>query len=92
MATSKQARKRIRQNEKRRLANKATQSAMRTAMKKLRALVDGGQRGQAQQELPQVLARIDKAAKKHVIHKNAAARKKGQMMRAVLARSETASQ
>jgi small subunit ribosomal protein S20 len=83
MAHSKQARKRIRQNARDRLANKTMTSAMRTAVKKLRALVEAGQQSEAEATLPNTLSRIDKLAKKNVIHKNAAARKKGQMMRAV---------
>ena len=52
-------------------------------MKKLLGLVEAGDKTEAQAELPGTLSRIDKAAKKNVIHANAAARKKGQMMRAV---------
>jgi len=83
MAHSKQARKRIRQNATRRTANKSVASAMRTSIKKLEGLVASGEKEQAEAALPQTLSRIDKAAKDDVVHANAAARKKGQMMRAV---------
>ena len=83
MAHSKQAKKRVTTSEKRRLRNKATSSSMRSSLKKLEGLVEAGDKEQAQAELPGTLSRIDKAAKKNVIHENAAARKKGQMMRAV---------
>ena len=83
MAHSKQARKRIRQNDKQRLANKVFSSSMRTAVKKLQALVAAGDAAQAKEALPSTLSKIDKAAKSNVIHANAAARKKSQMMRAV---------
>lgn len=83
MAHSKQAKKRIRTNEKRRLRNKATTSSMRSSLKKLEGLVEAGNKAEAQAELPSTLSRIDKAAKSNVIHANAAARKKSQMMRAV---------
>ena len=83
MAHSKQAKKRIRQNEKHRLANKATASRMRTEFKKLMTAVEAGDAAQAQAQLVLTLSRIDKAAKRHVIHRNAAARKKSQAMRAV---------
>jgi len=82
MAHSKQAKKRIRQNEKRRLANKDTASSMRTYFKKLMTAVSSGNREEAASLLPETLSKIDKAAKRNVIHDNAAARKKGQAMRA----------
>ncbi len=83
MAHSKQAKKRIRTNEKRRLLNRTTSSSMRTSVKKLMATVEAGDKTKAEAELPATLSRIDKAAKKNVIHANTAARKKSQMMRAV---------
>ena len=83
MAHSKQAKKRVRQNEVRRQRNKTTASSMRTEFKKLMTTVEGGDKGAAEQQLTATLSRIDKAAKRHVIHRNAAARKKSQAMRAV---------
>ena len=83
MAHSKQAQKRIRQNEKQRLANKHVISTMRSAVKQLEQLVADGKADEAQKALSPTLSRIDKAAKSNVIHDNAAARKKSQMMRAV---------
>lgn len=83
MAHSKQATKRIRQNEKNRLSNKAKSSAMKTAIKHLMAAIEGGDMAKAAAMLPKVSALIDKAAKAAVIHKNNAARHKSQMARAV---------
>ena len=83
MAHSKQAKKRIRQDGKRRQANKAKASAMRTEIKKLFSSVAAGDSDAVAQALPGTLSRIDKAAKAHVIHQNAAARKKSQVERAV---------
>lgn len=83
MAHSKQAKKRIRQNERRRLHNKSVASAMRTHIKKVLRAAGEGDLETARQILPKALSRIDKAAKIHVIHKNAAARKKSRLMRAV---------
>ena len=74
MAHSKQAKNRIRTNEKRRLRNKATTSSMRSSLKKLEGLVEAGNKAEAQAELPSTLSRIDKAAKSNVIHAKAAAR------------------
>lgn len=83
MAHSKQAKKRVRQNERRRMSNKATASVMRSQFKKLMSAVAAGDKDTAQKELTETLSRIDKAAKHHVIHANAAARKKSQVMRAI---------
>lgn len=80
MAHSKQASKRIRTNEKARLANKGVTSTMRTAVKKLQ---NSESSEGAQGEMPAVMKRIDKAAKKGILHKNAAARKKSRLQRAL---------
>lgn len=85
MAHSKQAKKRIRQIEKRRLHNKAMASAMRTSVKKVLAMVEEGDKDGASAVLPIACKRIDKAAKHSVIHQNNAARKKSRIMRAVAA-------
>jgi small subunit ribosomal protein S20 len=84
MAHSKQAKKRIRQNLQHNLRNKHTGGSMRTYTKKLLEAVTAGDKKEAQRLLPIAAKHIDKAAKNHVIHANTAARKKGQIMRAVL--------
>ena len=83
MAHSKQAKKRVRTDEKRRLANKSVVSRMRTAVRKLDALIAAGDAEQARAALPKTLAIVDKAAKKGVIHANTASRRKSRVTRAV---------
>ena len=83
MAHSKQAAKRTRQNEKRRLHNKGLASSMKTSLKKLMTAIEAKDKEAAAQLLPVACARIDKAAKSNVIHANTAARKKSQVMRAM---------
>ncbi len=83
MAHSKQALKRVRMNERDRLANKSKSSRMKTEIKKLQTAVEAGEKEKAQEMLPKVCAAIDKAAKESIIHKNTAARKKGQMTKTV---------
>ena len=78
MAHSKQANKRIRTSEKARQANKGVTSAMRSTVKKM-AKAESSEDAQAQ--MPAVMKRIDKAAKKGILHKNAAARKKSRLQR-----------
>jgi small subunit ribosomal protein S20 len=79
MTNNKQAAKRVRQNETARVRNKTTRTSMKTAIKKVTAAESPEK---AQEALPMAMKRIDKAAKNHVIHKNAAARLKSQISRA----------
>ena len=69
MAHSKQALKRVRQNERDRLANKAKMTRMKTEMKKLMTAVEAGDKGKAQALLSSVRQLIDKAAKRSIIHR-----------------------
>ena len=76
MAHNKQALKRIRQNDKARKANKSTRSSMKSAVKK-------AVKNATPEDLAGAMKKLDKAAKKGVIHKNAAARKKSRLARSV---------
>jgi small subunit ribosomal protein S20 len=78
--------KRNRQNEKRRLRNKAVRSEVRTRTK---SAVDAAEVGaeDAAESLRLALKRIDKAATKGVIHKNQAANRKSRLMRRIAALS-----
>ena len=80
MAHSKQAEKRNRQNQKNRAANKALHTAMKSAMRRVLRASDAES---AKKNLPDAMKRVDKAAKSNVIHKNAAARYKSHLSRAV---------
>jgi small subunit ribosomal protein S20 len=83
MANTKSAEKRIRQNAKERTRNRLHRSRMRTAIKKLRAAVQGGDAAVAQELLTPTLSIIDRTAQKGVIHGNAAARYKSRLTQAV---------
>ena len=83
MAHTASAKKRIRQNETNRLANKAKASAMKTFIKKVLLAAGEGDLGTALQLLPAAMKKIDKAAKARVIHPNTAARRKSLVGRAV---------
>ena len=78
MPNSKQAKKRMRQNENKRVHNKTIRSSMRTAMKRV---LQAESKEEADKHLPLAMKRIDKAAKTHVIHDNAAARYKSRLAR-----------
>ncbi|HUG42902.1 MAG TPA: 30S ribosomal protein S20 [Acidobacteriota bacterium] len=81
MANIKSAIKRMRQNEKRRLANRQKMSRMRTEIKKFRRLLNEGQVDEARTLLPRVYAVIDRTAQRGVIHSNTASRYKSRLTR-----------
>jgi small subunit ribosomal protein S20 len=83
MANIKSAEKRHRQSLERRERNRARRSRMRTAVKKLRSVIDAGDAAQAQALLTPTLSEIDATAQKGVIHANTAARYKSRLSRAV---------
>ncbi|HAX96420.1 MAG TPA: 30S ribosomal protein S20 [Prolixibacteraceae bacterium] len=76
MANHKSALKRIRQTEKKRLSNKYYAKTTRNAVKKLRLSED---KDEAVKMYPEVVAMIDKLAKKNVIHKNKASNLKSKL-------------
>jgi small subunit ribosomal protein S20 len=79
--------KRNKQNEKRRLRNKAVRSELRTRVKSAVTLATTGAEESAD-ALRLAIKRIDKAAAAGVIHKNQAARRKSRLMKRVSAASE----
>jgi small subunit ribosomal protein S20 len=81
--------KRNRQNDGRRLRNKAIRSELKTSAKNVRAEAGRGAES-AQGEIRRAIRQIDKAVSKGSIHKRAAARRKSRLARAVSARSEAA--
>jgi len=68
--------KRIRQDERRRLRNKAVRSSVKTAIRHFRRAVEAGDAERAQEYARKAGRLLDKAASKGVIHKNQAANKK----------------
>jgi len=83
MANTKSAEKRHRQNIKRRDRNRAMRSRMRTAVKRLRTAVAEGNGDLAKELLVPTLSLVDSTAQKGVIHRNAAARTKSRLTKAV---------
>jgi small subunit ribosomal protein S20 len=80
MANIKSQIKRNRTNEKRRLRNKAVRSEMKTRTKSADHAIDEGG-DDAARATRDAVKTIDKAAKKGVIHKNQAARRKSRLMK-----------
>ena len=79
MPNHKSAEKRVRQNEKRNEINRGNRGRLRTGIKKLRAALESGEAGAAQELLPGTVSLIDKAVQKGVLHRNAAARYKSRL-------------
>ncbi len=81
MANHKSALKRIRQNEKRRLHNRAYRNRTRTLVKKARAAIESGNLDEAR-EATRIAARdLDKLASRGIAHKRNAARRKSRLMK-----------
>ena len=85
MAHHASALKQMRQSEKRRARNRKNLSQLKTQVKKLRAAIADGNAEAAKMLLPETEAVIDKAAKKGVVHDNAASRYKSRLARKVTA-------
>lgn len=85
MPHSRSSKKRVRQNERRRESNRVTRGAMRAAEKSLRDALAAGKAKEAEALLPAAFQKLDKAAKKHVIHANTASNHKRKLARAVSA-------
>ena len=79
MPNTESAKKRMRQNEVRRLRNRAVKSAIKTQVRKLADAIEGGNLEQSQTEYRSMTKRVDKAAAKGVIHRNAAGRLKSRL-------------
>jgi small subunit ribosomal protein S20 len=75
------AEKRHRQSEERRIRNKAVKSSVRTSAKKFTVLAQKKEVGEAEAALKEMIKKIDTAAQKGIIKKNAASRKKSRMQR-----------
>ena len=79
MAHSLSAKKRVRQNDKRRARNRARKADLRGEIKTFTAAIAAGDVAKAEQELRAVVVKLDRTAAKHTIHKNAAARKRSRL-------------
>ncbi len=81
MAHSKQARKRIRVNQRQAQRNRVSRSASRTLVRRAVEAIESGDRDAAQDAVARAVRQLDKTASKGVIHKNNAARRKSRLMK-----------
>lgn len=85
MANTASAKKRIRQNEKRRMRNKVWRNRARTTVREARAAIDSGDREAAENATLVAIEQLDKAASKGVIHNKNASRRKSRLMKRLAA-------
>ena len=83
MATHKSALKKMRQNEVRRLRNKAYKTRVKNVVKAVEAAINEHNKEAAEKALYNAISVIDRVASKGVIHKNTAARKKSRLAKRV---------
>ncbi len=83
MPITKGAEKAHRSSLKKHVFNVRRKTAMNDTVKKVRKMVESGNKEEAQKMLPQAYKVIDKAAKRGVIKDNTAARKKSRLAAAI---------
>lgn len=83
MPITKAAKKALKQNRQRRVFNLRRSRTMRSFIKQIQQLIAENKKEEALKLLPQTFKAIDKAAKKGVIKKNNASRKKSRLSKAI---------
>jgi small subunit ribosomal protein S20 len=90
MANTRSAAKRARQTLRRTLRNKSILTGIRSQQKRLDAAIASSDGMKVQEELRLLSSRLDKAAKRQVVHKNLASRRKSRAAREAQRASRTA--
>lgn len=83
MAHSLSAKKRVRQNAKRKVINRARKSVVKGQIKAVNEAITGGNKKAAIEQYKSVVKTLDKVAATKTIHKNRAARLKSRMARKI---------
>jgi small subunit ribosomal protein S20 len=83
MANTRSAAKRARETVNRTLANKAVLTGIKSQQKKLNTAITAGEKTKAEAELTVFASHLDKAAKRGIVHKNLADRRKSRAAHAV---------
>ena len=73
----------VKTDAERRAANGPVKATLRTASRKVLAVAAEGNKEEAQASLVSATGLLDKAARKGIVHKNAAARKKSRLAKKV---------
>ena len=83
MAHSLQAKKRAKQNTKRRTINRARKSQIKTQIKHLEAALSSGDADKATEQYKNIVKKLDKTAATSTMHKKTAARKRSRLAKKV---------
>lgn len=83
MANIKSAIKRIKVNDKKRVANGSQKAAMRTAIKQVEKFVEANDVENAKAALKETVKKIDKVVQKGIIHRNNGERQKARLAKKV---------
>ena len=83
MPNIKSAKKRVLVTKSKTLQNKIFRTQLKTDIKKFQAAVAAGETALAQETYKAAVKKIDQAAARNIIHKNAAARKKSQFTKII---------
>lgn len=83
MAHSLQAKKRAKQNTKRRTINRARKSQIKTQIKHLEAAISSGDAEKASEQYKAIVKKLDQTAATSTMHKRTAARKKSRLAKKV---------
>jgi small subunit ribosomal protein S20 len=81
VAHSLSAKKRIRQNAKKRVLNRARKSMVKTQIKHFESALSAGELDKAQEQYRLLTKKLDKVASTSTMHKNTASRMKSRMAR-----------
>lgn len=81
MANTRSAKKRIRQNERRRVRNKAVRTRTRSFIKRAQLALEEGNPETAAAAVKVAVSEIDRAKSKGVLHHRNAARRKSRLMK-----------
>lgn len=87
MAITKSAKKAFRQSERRKRDNSLNKDKIKILEKKIAKLLIEKKSDEAKKLLPEIYKALDKAAKKNVIKKNKASRRKSRIARSLLKKS-----
>ena len=90
MPNTESAKKRLRQNDKRRLHNRAIKSNMRHSIRRVREAVAAGDIEKARTEFRVATKKLDRASSRNVIHKNTAARTKSRLSQLIKKTAQSA--
>lgn len=85
MANTRSAAKRKRQTERRTNLNKSILSGLKQQRKRVAAALTSGDKAKAQVELNVLASRLDKAAKRGIVHRNLANRRKSRAAKVIAA-------